>query len=513
MMPMQKIAVYCRVSTEKEDQINSMESQKAFFRDYIERNPAWELFDIYADEGITGTSTRRRHSFHKMMEDAKNHKFNLIITKEISRFARNTLDSIYFTRKLKELGIPVIFLNDNINTLDADAELRLTIMSSFAQEESRKTSERVKWGQRRRMEQGIVFGRDMLGYDVRNGRLIVNEEGAKVVQKIFHKFVNEGKGTYTIARELIEEGIPTCSYIKEWSNVVIQRILKNEKYAGDLIQKKTYTPNYLTHEKKYNRGEEDFIIIHNHHEPIISHEVFNSAKQEMIIRSSKRSEKKKYSNRYIFSSKILCGCCGNSYVARTKKHKDDRITRSWKCYEAVKHGTIRSDGNGNIVGCNSPLIKEEELKLYLMKMVKGIHINKETIQKHLIMILKEFYTFNNRESDIDNNLEGLHHRTCRLNEKKLNLIELHLSGDITRNELIQLRERYDKEIEELNHKIQDKAMEVTDNNIMRTGFSEEISEFLLHILSGDLWDDTFYHNLLDKIIVTEQNTLEVYFKI
>lgn len=504
---MQKIAVYCRVSTEKEDQINSLENQKNYFCDYIRRNPNWELYEIYADEGITGTSTKRRYSFHKMMQDAKNHEFEMIITKEISRFARNTLDSIYFTRKLKELGIPVIFLNDNINTMDADAELRLTIMSSFAQEESRKTSERVKWGQRRRMEQGIVFGRDMLGYDVRNGRLIVNEEGAKVVRKIFHKFVNEGKGTYTIARELKEEGVPTFNYIKEWSNVVIQRILKNEKYVGDLIQKKTYTPNYLTHEKKYNRGEEEFIIIQNHHEPIISRDLFDKAKQEMLLRSSKKSDNRKYSNRYCFSGKILCGICGSSYVARTKKYKDGRISRSWRCYEAVKHGTCHLDSDGNSVGCNSSFIKEEEMKLYLQQMLHEICSNKDIIQEHLITMLKEVSTFDSRE----HNIERLHNRTNRVSEKKSNLIELYLSGDIYRNEFIQLRERYDNEIKELNKRLQD-VEEARDRADNQMGFFEDISEVLLPILNGECWDDTFYHNILDKIIVTKNHVLDVYLK-
>lgn len=163
-----------------------------------------------------------------MIADAQARRFDLIITKEISRFARNTLDSIFYTRQLKALGIGVIFMNDNINTLDADAELRLTIMSSIAQEESRKTSERVKWGQKRRMEQGVVFGRDMLGYDVREGRLYINEAGAETVRLIFHKFVNQEKGTHVIARELREAGIPTATYMKQWTNTVILRILRND---------------------------------------------------------------------------------------------------------------------------------------------------------------------------------------------------------------------------------------------------------------------------------------------
>ena len=196
-----KVAAYCRVSTDNEDQANSFESQQRYFRQYIERNPDWELYEIFADEGISGTNTKKRKEFNRMIACAKNGDFDLIITKEISRFARNTLDSIYYTRELKKHGVGVIFMNDNINTLDGDAELRLAIMSSIAQEESRKTSERVKWGQKRQMEQGVVFGRSMLGYDVEGGKMTINEEGAKVVRLIFHKFVNEGKGTHVIARD------------------------------------------------------------------------------------------------------------------------------------------------------------------------------------------------------------------------------------------------------------------------------------------------------------------------
>lgn len=200
-----------------------------------------------------------------MIACAKNGDFDLIVTKEISRFARNTLDSIFYTRDLKKCGVGVIFLNDNINTLDGDAELRLAILSSIAQEESRKTSERVKWGQKCQMEQGVVFGRSMLGYDVKNGRMFINEEGAKIVRLIFYKFAEEGKGVHVIARELLEAGISPMR-AKEWQSSVILRILRNEKYCGDLVQKKTYTPDFLSHEKKYNRGQEEFVIIRNHHE-------------------------------------------------------------------------------------------------------------------------------------------------------------------------------------------------------------------------------------------------------
>lgn len=255
-----RVAAYCRVSTDSDDQANSFESQQRYFRAYIAQQPHWELAGIFADEGLSGTSTKKRLAFQRMIACARAGTLDLIVTKEISRFARNTLDSIYYTRELKRLGVGVLFLSDNLCTLDGDAELRLAILSSIAQEESRRTSERVKWGQRRRMEQGVVFGRDLLGYDVRGGMLYVNEAGAQTVREIFRKCVDEGKGTHTIARELNEAGIPAARG-GAWRSSVILRILRNEKYCGDLVQKKTYTPDYLTHEKKYNHGQEDYIIV------------------------------------------------------------------------------------------------------------------------------------------------------------------------------------------------------------------------------------------------------------
>lgn len=188
-----QVASYCRVSTDKDDQANSFEAQQRYFKEYIDCQPDWELYLTYADEGITGTSIKKRVQFNRMINDAHMGKFQLIITKEVSRFSRNILDTISFTRELKALGIGVLFMNDGINTLDPDAELRLSIMGSIAQEESRKTSSRVKWGQTRQMERGVVFGRSMLGYDVKDGKMTINPEGAEIIKLIFHKYGIEKK--------------------------------------------------------------------------------------------------------------------------------------------------------------------------------------------------------------------------------------------------------------------------------------------------------------------------------
>ncbi len=334
-----RTAGYCRVSTEREDQLHSFAAQQRFFRQYIERQDGWELYEIYADEGISGTSTRRRTQFQRMIADAGEGKFQLILTKEVSRFSRNLLDTIRYTRELKRMGVGVLFLNDNICTLDPDAELRLSIMASIAQEESRKTSERVKWGQTRQMERGVVFGHSLLGYTVRNGKILVEPEGAEIVRQIFYKYGIEKKGTTVIARELEEAGICSGSGKAQWSNSHILKILKNEKYAGDLIQKKTITPDYLTHEKKRNCGEEEPVILRNHHEAIISRELWKTVQEELNSRRKPANSPSK-SVRHTFSGKICCGECGANFVSRLKYRKDGTCYRRWQCSGTQNNCTV-----------------------------------------------------------------------------------------------------------------------------------------------------------------------------
>ena len=200
---MMRVAAYCRVSTDNDDQKNSLESQKLYFKEYIEKNPLWQLVSVYADEGISGTSTTKRAQFKKMVDKAYAGDIDLIVTKEVSRFARNTVDTLSYTRELTAHHVRVIFINDNIDTQDKDAEFRLTIMASVAQEESRKTSDRVKWGMTRRMERGKVTIKDLFGYDISNGDMYVNEEEASVIRQIYHKYAHEKKGYRTIAQELV----------------------------------------------------------------------------------------------------------------------------------------------------------------------------------------------------------------------------------------------------------------------------------------------------------------------
>lgn len=500
-----RVAAYCRVSTDKEDQANSFESQQRYFRDYIERMPDWALYEIFADEGISGTNTKKRRAFNRMIDCAKHGAFDLILTKEISRFARNTLDSIYYTRNLKKRGVGVIFLNDNINTLDADAELRLTIMSSIAQEESRKTSERVKWGQKRRMEQGVVFGRDMLGYHVRNGQMFVDADGAKIVRLIFDKFVREGKGSHAIARELSEAGCTTVTGKTMWQNTVIYKILRNEKYCGDLIQKKTFTPDYLSHEKKYNKGEEEFVILKDHHEPIISRELFQEANRILDERSLVPVGKSKHSNRYCFSGKIKCGICGGTFGARYTRRKDGSVYEAWRCLARAQHGMPHIDGAGHHVGCCSESVRNEDA-MYIMRHVTGsFAMAMKPAVKSMMAAIAPILSKDMNGTDINE----LHARKQAAEKRRSRLLELYMSQDIDREEFITTRAKCDSEIDEL-----DDLIGRPDKRDVMTKRQDElmldITDAIHDIVNGTVLDEVFCRNLIDHMVVHDKNHIDVY---
>ena len=501
-----RIVAYCRVSTDKSDQANSFASQKRYFEEYIKRNPNWELVEIYADEGLTGTNTKKRKAFKKMIADAHLGKFDIIITKEVSRFARNTVDTLQFTRELKAINIGVLFMLDNIDTLAPDGELRLTIMASLAQEESRKTSERVKWGQKRQMEKGVVFGRDMLGYDVRGGKMYINEEGAEIVKLIFHKFVYEKKGTYTICRELREAGYRTVTGNAMWTNTVILKALRNEKYCGDLIQKKTYTPDYLTHAKKYNHGEEDFVILRNHHEPIISRELWDMAQAELDKKAPSDEIKSKHSNRYPLSGKIVCGCCGHKFVARSKKRKDGSVYKAWRCYSAAQHGTSKIDKAGNHIGCDvKAQIRDDDFMLTIQKVVECIDVNRDAILKSLTDVLKIVFSYGKKQAvdkdEIQKKLSNLHSR-----EEKL--LDLYLSGDLSKEAYREKKASYEAEILELENILNGTNIETASYDYNQA--INDITEHITNLLYATERDEIFYKNLVEKIVVHSREDIDVY---
>ena len=501
------VAAYCRVSTDSDDQANSFESQQRYFREYIDRNPDWELVEIYADKGISGTNTKKRVAFNKMIADAKMGKFSLILTKEVSRFARNTVDTLQFTRDLKKINVEVYFTQDNIHTLDPDAELRLTIMASIAQEESRKTSDRVKWGQKRRMEQGVVFGRDMLGYDVRDGKLYINEEGAEIVRLIFHKYVVEKKGTHVIARELREAGYKTITGNYKWINTVILKTIMNEKYCGDLVQKKTITPDFLTHAKKYNKGEEEMVIIRNHHEPIVSREIWEQAQAEHKRRSPTQEIKNKHSNRYALSGKIFCGACGDHFVARTKKRKDGSVYKAWRCFEAAQHGRSKLDSAGNHIGCDiNCQIGDETLMLAVQRVVEQLAFNKKQVVDSLCKILKPILEKGEEKPKNEAELLKKLEKVKGNNDK---LLDLYFSEYIDKEEYRRRKSQFETEIAELENEIKElgKEKELTYDT---SNMLSDIKKHFTEVLTGKKQDEVFYKNIIDKIVVHSREEIDIF---
>ena len=486
-------AAYARVSTEHDDQMNSLASQKLYFTNFICSQPGMKLSEVYYDEGISGTQTNKRAGFNQMIEDALQGKFNLILTKEVSRFARNTVDTLYYTRKLKEAGVGVIFTIDNIDTRDTDGELRLTIMASLAQEESRKTSERVKWGQKRRMEQGVVFGRDLLGYTVKDGVLSINEEEVPVVKAIFHKYTNESKGTHVIARELLEEGFHP-KRIKQWSNTVILRALRNEKYVGDLCQKKTYTPDYLTHKKKYNCGQEEKVYIKNHHEGIIDRNLWDRTQEELRRRSPSEEQKSRHSNRYWCSGKICCGECGCRFISRTRKRQAGTY-RAWWCYQKSRHGGPKML-DGQKVGCSNRSVNERALFACVKYCLDLLCNDKERIRKAVLTDIQTICSAPEETMDP----AKVRQKMDAIEEKKRKSFDAMLDGMLSKEDLQKQTEWYDKELAHLQHLIVQSRKNDAFYNMGQKKM-EQFEKSLDEILSFGDQNDMLYREILEKIVV------------
>ena len=423
-----RTGAYARVSTDKDDQANSFESQVQYFTDYIQRQNDWDLVKVYSDEGITGTNTIKRDGFNDMIDEALSGKLDLVITKEVSRFARNIADAIHYTRLLKEHNVDIVFALDGIDTRNPDYEFKLAMISAIAQEESRKTSERVKWGQARRMEQGVVFGRNLLGYRVEKGKLYLVEDEAEIVRKIFHKYLVEGKGTHIIARELKEEGIKPydpdgrAKYKNDWSNTQILRVLRNEKYVGDLCQKKTYTKNFLDHKKRYNRGAEEKIYLTDHHPEIaiISRDMWDATQTELQRRTTTAEQKSKHSNRYWASGKIFCGVCGERFVNKIKKTSAG-TSRAWNCMNHIKPHAFRE------VECSmSEWASDRSLKNIVLHILNVLVDNKEELKQEIIKDIAELSIEEKTKSADD--IQG---KIDKLEQRKLKLIDIRLADEIT----------------------------------------------------------------------------------
>lgn len=375
-----RVAAYCRVSTEEEEQQSSYEAQCTYYTDKIMTNPEWTMAGIFADEGITGTSTKKREDFNRMIRKCRQKKIDLILTKSMSRFARNTLDSLKYIRALKELGIGIIFEKENINTLEMDTELIITFMSAFAQSESESISANVRWGKRQAMKEGktSVNFKKLYGYFLDSeGNPRVDSDKAEVIRGIFNRYL-QGASLRMIRQELEAAGIPNPAGSEKWGIDQIRSILSNEKYCGDVLMQKTFIQDCISKKVVKNTGQLPMYLIQNNHPAIVSREVYQAVQAEKARRSATASPSTKtsstgrtcYASKFALSERLVCGECGTLYRRCTwKRNGKTRIV--WRCVSRLDYGTKYCH--------QSPTMDEEPLQRAIMAAISSVMAPKEKI--------------------------------------------------------------------------------------------------------------------------------------
>ncbi|MGG1673558.1 recombinase family protein [Paenibacillus sp. NRS-1783] len=489
-----KVAAYCRVSTDSEEQKESYTNQVNHYTQYIQNNLEWEMADIYADEGITGTNTKNRTHFNRMIQDARNGKLDLILVKSISRFARNTLDLLKYVRELKSLGVAVFFERENINTLDTTGEVLLTILSSLAQDESRNISENSRWGILRGFQNGKVFCNTtrFLGYDKdEHGELVINEPEAEIVRRIYEEYL-DGKSYQAIARNLMRDHIKTVTGGDTWWDSSITLILTNEKYYGALLQQKTVTVDFLTHKRVRNKGQEQQYLIEDNHEPIVSKELFEAVQKEKErrakLKGSVMGDSKRYSSKYALSSKVYCGCCGAIFKRRTWNSNNPSKKVVWQCKTYVNKGKV---------ACDAKSVDEPILHSAFVRLFNRMYKNKKGFMKTLKANIESVLSSRVEQTsllDIEGQMQQLKSDLKELVNLKLrNQIDEAVYEEETNRLSSELNElRQQKLTLEQEHEQQAKIKERVDEIIQVLSLREDILE---------QFDDNLFNALVEKITI------------
>lgn len=490
-----RVAAYARVSTDNEEQLTSYEAQVDYYTNYIKGRDDWEFAGVYTDEGITGTNTKKREGFKSMVADALDGKIDLIITKSVSRFARNTVDSLTTIRKLKENSIEVYFEKENIWTFDGKGELLLTIMSSLAQEESRSISENCTWGQRKRFADGKVtvpFNR-FLGYDRGpDGNLVVNPEQAKLVQRIYGMFL-QGRSPFQIAMALTKEGIPSPGGKDHWNASNIRSILTNEKYKGDALLQKSYTVDFLTKKKKMNEGEIPQYYVRDNHEAIIPPETFEMVQTLMATR---KKGKNRLSSVSIFSSKIKCADCGSWYGPKVWHSNDAYRKVIWQCnhkFEGEK--------------CGTPTLTEDKIKELFLRAANKVVDQKEQFIAIYEQVLMKSLDTTALESELSE-LEAEINIAAELIEDCINE-NAHVALDQT-----EYQKRYDALVARFD-KAKGRQTEVTDLIAERKVRKHQIESYLNELRGREPlteFRDTDWLAMVDYITIHSKKDIRVTFK-
>lgn len=490
-----RVTFYARVSTDQDEQINSLENQVQYYTELIQSKPNWKFVPGYVDEGISGGSTKKRDNFNRMIRDAKAGMFDFIITKEISRFSRSTLDSIKYTQELLDYNVGVFFQNDNINTLDTDSEFRLVIMAGVAQDEIRKLSERLKFGFRQAIKNGHVLGNDKLyGYDKKDCVLTVNEEEAEIIRIIFDLYGNQRLGTRTISKRLMELGY-TSREGNAFNTLTIRHILENPKYKGWYCGNKSQSVDYRT-KRNILLDESEWVTYPDPSIPaIVSEELWNRAN---ILYKRRREEMKSHSsgisfhNRYPYSAKIYCEEHGTTFhrqVIQTKKGQQE----VWQCKVYRSHGRA---------ACSAPQIRSSDLDVILSDIFKELVRDKEKIIESLVTVLTNIpkeVDYGKLRCQVENEMDDLE-------RKKNRLLDLSIAGALTVEEFKERNDAFNAQILECQGKLtairqeeESRSSEELDIPAIRQALDQALS------FTGDI-DTALVATILDRVIVKREST-------
>lgn len=501
-----RVTYYARVSTDKDEQLHSLSAQVQYYSDFIQKCSNWTYIEGYVDEGISGTSVHKRENFLRMIDDAKKGMFDFIVTKEISRFSRNTLDSIQFTQELLRSGVGVLFQSDNINTLMPDSELRLTIMSSIAQDEVRKISERVKFGFKQAIEKGTVLGNNRIwGYRKENGRLIVDEKEAEIVRLIFELYANQRMGIRTISNYLADHGYEN-SRGNAFSFSTIRGILSNPKYKGYYCGRKSTKIDYkLSTIKTFTPDQWVMYKDEENVPPIVSEELWEKANFILAKRSAKQSseDKTSYQNKYAYSGKIICGIHQEPYHRSVYRYKSGN-KEVWQCREYARKGKS---------GCQSPILYTSELDDIMRRALEEVAIHKAEVVHELIQI----YSSIRGEEEVEKKSAKCKAEMDEILRRKDRLLDLNIDGRITDQEFSARNDRFNQELE----KLQEQLRELEEEKLKTRDMMQSI-ETLRQVITRELsfesgFSDGVIDALLDHIEVKgmgEKNdvTVTVYLK-
>ena len=504
-----RVAAYCRVSTDSEEQLNSYEAQKSYYTQKIEESSDWEMAEIYADEGISGTSMKKRTEFKKMITACKRGHIDLIITKSLSRFARNTVDCLETVRLLKANGIGVYFEKENINTLTESSEFLITLFSGFAQAESESLSKNVAWGWRKSAEAGNVYFqyKRMLGYRKgTDGQPEIVPEEAKIIRRIYRRYL-AGCSLGQIKQELEQDNIPTAQKVERWSSAVIHNILTNEKYMGDALLQKTYITDCISKKVKKNMGERPMYYVENNHPAIIPRETFDQVQKEMTRRSSKRkvlqksgkTELGKYSGKYALTELLVCGECGSPYKRVTwARNGKKRIV--WRCVSRLEFGTKYCH--------NSPTLDESRLHNAILAAMNEYAAIRQEVCPDVLAMVEEAKRAMSQAGAM---LLELKKRMDEVSQEQSDVLD-RLLANMADAELNARMKALTDEKEALKAqilKVQQKEVSMAEQAAKRQQMWDSLKECSAGYTE---FDDEFVRQIIRKITVEDAETIHVHFR-